>query len=97
MKEEVEVLTKMKELLMEKGWCQGTLRNDQGNLCLLGTLDQVYLNNDLLTPYNRAAEAIRRQIESRSISNWNDAVGRTFNEVIDILDAAILAEKEKLV
>lgn len=39
MSEVADVLTKAVKILDEKGWCQDTLENEQGNVCAFGAIN----------------------------------------------------------
>lgn len=101
----VEILTRMKEILMDRGWCRGSFKNEDGTVCLMGAITRTELLREMYTsrPYStinlleEPLDALREQMGEDSVLRWNDKAGRTFNEVIDLLDITILAEKEKLV
>lgn len=94
----VKILQRMKENLMERGWLQGALVNECGNVCLSGSMMTLPEYKDEIRETQAATEAvlaINQQIVC-SIPDWNDAPGRTFNDVIDLLDGLIISEKERL-
>lgn len=92
--EAVEILESMKEILLEGGWCQRTVGNVvRGQpTCLVGS----YLihTGQLTTHYRAVGLNELGQVVGRSLIGWNDTPGRTFNEVIDAIDRAIILAKE---
>jgi len=78
------------ELLRRDGWCQGRIENNTGQHCILGA---VYIANGVELGRDRqvvrTAEMQQRahdcqvmmQYEGRPINRYNDAPGRTFEEV----------------
>lgn len=105
----VEELQKMKDVLMEKGWCQGALiHGGDGSVCLLGAHNIVV--HGVVVPAQLSshlwyqgptAEALQNELVKgdwlgySAVSQFNDWPGRTFNEVLGLIDSAILTEKEK--
>lgn len=84
-----KVLQDMKDTLFERGWCQGRYSNEQGESCLVG----------VMSPYKNeawsASKLLQKAIDMDSITAWNDAPGRTFDEVIGAIDQAIVLSKEQ--
>lgn len=100
----VTVLTAARERLLEKGWIQGTGRSAEG-YCMVGATHSVTAQLvDCGLPWKEADElevransALKVALGSVLVIAFNDAPGRTLNEVLAVFDDAILAEKEKLV
>ena len=67
----------------EHGWCQGVLRKDTGEVCMIGAFMFINCN---YTVFSRLSAAIG--VPPMDISRWNDAPGRTKNEVVDSLRKA---------
>lgn len=90
----IEVLRAMKNELMTRGWCQGTFKNADDRLCLLGSYTR---SNSIPCDTNHLdwLLATLHDVIGCGIISFNDAPGRTFNEIIDVLDQAIYNEKEK--
>lgn len=98
----VEVLQGMRDTLMERGWCQGTLQTWDNRVCLIGSLvhasefnSQGYIAiRDIILSGIGILDSLAKP-RWGDIIDWNDTPGRTFNEVIDAIDTSILAEKER--
>src|SRR5258705_6221041 len=73
------------------GWCQGTAFGPNDTVCTLGALERTktykgFISNDLF-------DRLRPLTGDRSIHNWNDAKGRTKEEVIKVMrEAAYLGK-----
>ena len=95
MKTTVEILEGAKTRLIEKGWRQGDAGGPAGPNCLGGAL---YWTNELngevpaTVAYTLACDILRQKLQT-SVVAYNDALGRTFNEIMAVLDAAILQAK----
>lgn len=77
---------------IEQGWCQGAMRQ-RGKVCMLGALSDSRCYAEEL--YHDAEKLLFRAIDScgyphAQISSFNDAAGRTKEQVLDIYDAAIV-------
>lgn len=93
-------LRAIREHLVTHGWTQGEMRSPDGRCCVLGAFDA-------LLPFVARADGLvqRRQAVRRAlwrvippameISDWNDAPGRTFADVLALLDQAIAAEEAR--
>jgi len=91
------ILLEMAELISRRGWCQGTLEDPHGRLCVLGAFhklldqDDTWVNDDYWEhPYRDALWAFERAISEEpgvhaDPAEWNDVSGRTKFEVIDTL------------
>ena len=95
-KKALEVLEHMKENLFERGWCQGQLELETGEVCLSGALATLtnYEEYYALFALSTALDSIHKAIGGASIPGWNDEPGRTFNEVIEVIDKAAIIIKE---
>lgn len=87
-----EILLEAANLLRKKGWCQWTLEDDQGRMCALGAIlkanrnlsvhqvqKSLYLLGKFLPPDKRGYGPI---------VPWNNAPGRTKEEVIAAMEGA---------
>lgn len=95
-----EVIRETKCQLFERGWQQDAMHNKaNGHVCLVGALHcaifgQPQVNWDdveidaLLDLRTGVLVTLGMAMEDDAIAGWNDAKGRTFTEVIDVLDAA---------
>jgi hypothetical protein len=107
----VQVLEKAKELLIEDGWTQASREDANGSRCATGAIQRAailldgrtrssftrlrvehILASTINTPWD---DAVRNDAPDMIIEDWNDEVGRTFQEVMAQFDAAILLAKEK--
>lgn len=115
--EVIEILQKMKDVLMDRGWCRGSLEDLEGRVCLYGARNVVLTGHadvfDLVladAPYtpDMTVGALHDAIDSEfvpdgirsywrgDLTEWNDNEAQDFNSVIDMIDTAILQQKDKL-
>jgi hypothetical protein len=66
---------------IEAGWSQYEFQNDRGAVCIEGAIR--------LPAYRDAVYRLQRAIGTRSLVSWNDAPGRTKEEVLAVFDRAI--------
>jgi hypothetical protein len=72
-----EILLKAADLLAERGWTQGVLEDYEGRMCAAGAVYNVTCNS------SAALELLQAHIGfSDNIAAWNDAPGRTAEDVI---------------
>jgi len=90
--ETVAWLNRLREALIERGWTQGALENGTGEVCLMGGVNRAGCSNMM----SIALTQLLQEITGSSVVAWNDATGRTFAEVLDLVDTAILRVKEEL-
>lgn len=82
-----DLLRKAADLIEQNGWTQGTYVNANGCLCMMGAFYRVC---DGMSDLDLRREA-RRILEVRTgkrglgLFGWNDAKGRTVEEVIAML------------
>jgi hypothetical protein len=94
-----EIIRETKNVLFELGWHQGDFEGPDGSVCVRGALRLAAMNGSFnwKGEYSddecRAAEHVRGVV-GEHIPTWNDAIGRTFSEIIDGLD---LAEKRAMI
>jgi len=78
-----EILARAADLLETRGWCQGVLEDEHGHLCLVEALGIT------LTKYRAlrhvVCRAVDQEIGSGNFGAWNDAPGRTQDEVVTAL------------
>lgn len=86
-----DILTQAADLLEERGWCQNRAEDRDGHFCAVGALDAAL---GVVEPYltlgglfSEAVRALRAHIGT-SVVCWNDAPGRTADEVIGLLRRA---------
>lgn len=77
---------KAKSLLLERGWCQGPYSTIDDPICLVSAL--WYVTN---IDHNAVAQAVEAMgfRSPRDAIQWNDAPGRTLDEVLERLDRAV--------
>lgn len=88
-----QVLRATADILRRDGWCQKFPELDNGRKCILGALSTLKLTEEeWFHAHKRLADATG----CYSIASWNDAHGRTFDEVLSLLErAAEIGEPEK--
>ena len=78
---------------IERGWCQGYYGDAAGNVCLLGAIrERKYRYNGLVGHLAAAIEGGMphdRMWRSPTVMGFNDAPGRTKEEVLALIDRAI--------
>ena len=103
----LDVLQGAKNVLLEKGWTQHHYRDDDG-YCSVGAIREAmgwwnleYLEGadafGFMEIINTATDFIRVETTKQGfthVPSWNDLNGRTFGDVMEIFDAAILAAKQ---
>lgn len=97
----VEVLNSARTILLERGWAQGAAQEHDGRVCLTGAaqialgLIPTGLYGGLWTSeVGREVVGFLDAAVGGCAWGWNDTHNRTFNEVVDALDDAILLAKE---
>lgn len=90
----IQRLRATKERLFEKGWKTGSLGGINGPNCLMGAVIGARNDTDLQLPYATATETAEtlvalEQSLGTKVPVFNDAPGRTFDEVIDAIDSCI--------
>lgn len=94
----VDILLGAKEALLTRGWYQGGMRGKNGEVCLLGATKVAAKS----VSYDSGARAALLGTLGISVApaapggigTWNDVPGRTFNEVIDLIDSTLVRLKE---
>lgn len=74
--------------LVEHGWCQGRGRDDAGRVCAIGAFNAVIAPIPGNGGRVRAVAAALSML-SEGILTWNDAPGRTVDDVLALYDRAI--------
>jgi hypothetical protein len=69
------------DYIEKHGWCQNTYWDEQGRVCALGAIRRA---NALTRDANDAAFKMLRFLDG-SVHGWNDAPGRTKEEVVAVL------------
>lgn len=104
-----DILDKAADLIEERGWHQGDYVGPTGCLCPYGAMylavgitpagrgntnDWPGWTPDRGGPFLDAARWLARYLRGRAVSVWNDAEGRTKEEVVSTLRAAAQAARE---
>jgi hypothetical protein len=94
------LLLKAAEIVEQRGWCQRSFENLDGQVCALGAINlahhdcsgwgsRVFSGADLaVNAACRASQYVGRGIGYFTLANWNDTNGRTKEEVIAALRGA---------
>lgn len=93
----VEVLQAAKNELIKNGWIKDSYE-DEGKHCIVGAIGKIkgLLPNALLNAeYSREVSFFKDAIDIPNVIAWNDTEGRTFADVMDAFDKAILYAKEE--
>lgn len=76
------ILQKARQLLIDKGWCQGSMMNDRGQFCALGALG--FCTQDAVS----YGDTFLKAAIYDTVTSWNDRSTRTFEEVLQAFDEA---------
>ncbi len=79
-----EGLLKAAKYIEDHGWCQNTVEDEKGQVCIIGALDYAGLRRlGWVTASGRVTKAV-----GSNFINWNNHPKRTKQEVINILKQA---------
>lgn len=84
-----QILDDVIALLKKSGWCQKLPTDENGALCLLrafGVVESRFHPGTLL--FRDARNQVRKAIGTNDLDRWNDAEGRTFEDVLEALEKA---------
>jgi len=68
--------------LLEQGWCQNRLRDDNGNVCLVGAVNVLQSPSLRCEFYRAAAQLV--DVSVFKITDWNNDPARTKAEVVAV-------------
>lgn len=84
-----QMLLRAADYIEEHGWCQHKLKDDEGRVCLLGAIWKVDGEGlNFMPRVDRAAG-----VDAGGLISWNNALGRTKQEVVDVLRRAAYTEE----
>lgn len=90
---ERDVLRRAKEVLLERGWCQGAygsdLTGETGSVCLIGAVNVA--RGGTAYDIDTGDPVLVRLCMAGYGQSWNDMPGRRFAQVIDAFDKTIAA------
>lgn len=98
------LITGAVETLTERGWCQKLIQDNEGRCCILGAMDVVYHQGASYKSgtWEEAKQLISEAIASNgypyylftsdTIIKFNDAPGRTKEEVLELLSGIVESE-----
>ena len=69
--------------MIERGWCQGRYQDEADNVCLAGAINAAAAKISIWTI------PIYLLFDESSLFVWNDAPGRTKEEVLALIDGAL--------
>jgi len=107
--DEIGVALRVARGYIEQGWCTGFLRQANGQYCAIGAIRMAICGHTWTKPIYPPLyhETMRRLVDSlppwykekynnnfASVVSWNDAKGRTKQDVLAAFDRALLARKE---
>jgi hypothetical protein len=85
-----KILLDAADYIERHGWCQKAYQNGLGNVCIIGALSQV-----VQWPDDRQGRVImeisprlKKYLGATRVDNWNDALGRTKEQVVAALRGA---------
>jgi hypothetical protein len=86
-----QVLREAAEVIKQRGWIQGRLRDKQGRVCAIGAISHVF-DTDLALRCGAvgAEQNLRKYLsidggDEITIASWNDKPGRTKEEVVQAM------------
>jgi hypothetical protein len=74
--------------IVAAGWCQGNYTDGEGRYCAAGALGWRFDGN-IDDSQREAFTALERLTGVGNLFHWNDAPGRTQQDVIDLIDRAL--------
>lgn len=80
--EVAQVLLDAADYIDKHGWCQNKLEDDDGRVCVMGALYRV---NTPWSAYSKLFRHLSVNIKVLDVPFWNDAHGRTKEEVVSVL------------
>lgn len=90
-----EIIREARNQLFERGWTQREAESSDGRVCIMGAVNfAVYGRSHCPMDYDAEKEGLRNRVADllsptgAAVAHWNDAPGRTFDEVIEHLDKA---------
>ncbi len=84
---EKRILLKAADILREYGWCQDAIEHPDGRRCALGAIAMAARVLGL-KEYFHAERAMEKMLPNETVPSWNDAPGRTAEEVIEAMEKA---------
>ncbi len=86
-----EVLEAAADIIAERGWCRGLLRDAEGRVCLVGAVQTATIKLGVTQLQPDAIDCVRQELDERSVfgvPDWNDNQAETAEEVILVLKKA---------
>jgi len=83
-----ETLNAAADYLEQHGWCQGQMFGPDDSVCAVGAIAEVTRADTDYDHYSEALEVAMSYVGGGPVSQWNDAPGRTKEDVIAMLRAA---------
>jgi hypothetical protein len=80
-----EIYSRAADYIEANGWCQYKLKDEEGKVCLIGSLLAVDPSDASCIRTLRALKQTLSGGYQDSMANWNDTPGRTEEEVIAFL------------
>ena len=81
-----DVLRKAAELIRRDGWAVGRLYREDGARCILGAIDAASRHGPIQMFTDASVLARSRIPGAPFLDDWNDAPGRTVEEVLAVLE-----------
>jgi hypothetical protein len=78
-------LLRAADYIQQHGWCQGKSFGPNETVCILGALDHTKGSR---RHFRDAVDKLRSFIGGGAVNKWNDACGRTKDEVLHIMRKA---------
>jgi hypothetical protein len=88
-----KILLDTADYIERHGWCQNVYQNGLGNVCIMGALSRI-VHRPVQLPEGRIMEILPRLTKYLGVTrvdSWNDAPGRTKEQVVDALRGAARA------
>lgn len=93
-----DIFQQARQEILDRGWCQLSMSNNQGNVCTVGALCKATNHNTDLqntiavdfvtTDFYQSRNFILDNVIDTFVSSWNDAPERTRQDVLDMFDVA---------
>lgn len=82
----IKTLEKAHQLLIDKGWVQGLYEDQEGKHCAVGAVSKITSNYNLK---KECCAALAANTEYRNVIIFNDAPGRTKEQVLGLFTRTI--------
>lgn len=85
----MNVITEAKKMILDSGWIQGDYGTGDNGYCVIGALLEASPSyEEFAEAQKKVKDALRQAGYVTMVPAWNDAKGRTLEQVLKVLDSA---------